>query len=93
MARNETLVQVREFIRQPFAWPGGYPKVLHMTDGGCLCAACAKANYRQISRAAWQDDKWGGWAALGVDLHLEGEPLVCSNCNVQIESAYGSPDS
>ncbi|MGH9931705.1 MAG: hypothetical protein ACREA9_21085 [Pyrinomonadaceae bacterium] len=34
MARNELLLTVREFIRQDHAFPGGYPLVLVMTDGG-----------------------------------------------------------
>lgn len=92
MARNETLVQVREFIRQPHAFPGGYPKVLIMTDGECLCAKCAKENYRLISEATRSNDRSSGWNAYGVDLHLEGAPLVCANCNAETESAYGSPD-
>lgn len=49
--RNTLLVEVREFIRHPFAFPGGYPKVLIMQDGETLCATCAKAEYRQISNA------------------------------------------
>lgn len=30
---NEKTAAVREFIRQPFAFPGGYPIVLVMSDG------------------------------------------------------------
>lgn len=92
MARNETLVQVREFARQPFAWPGGYPKALIMQDGECLCSGCARKEYRQISQATrggLRDD----WAAVGVQLHMEGAPLVCANCGQQIESAYGDPQA
>lgn len=90
MARNETLVQVREFARHPFAWPGGYPKVLVMQDGECLCSACARSEYRLISEAT-RGQARDGWAAVGVQLHMEGAPLACAHCGKQIESAYGEP--
>lgn len=88
MARNELMVSIREFIRQPCAFPGGYPKVLIMADGDCLCAACAKSNYRQVSNET-RNSLPGGWKAAVVDIHWEGAPLQCAQCNVEIESAYG----
>lgn len=91
MARNEKLVQVREFIRQPHAFPGGYPKVLYMADGECLCAKCAKENYRLISEATRSNDRHSGWCAYAIDLYFEGAPLACANCNAETESAYGEP--
>jgi hypothetical protein len=92
MARNETLVQVREFIRQPHTFPGCYPKVLLTADGKCLCAVCAKENYRLISEATRSGDLRSGWCAAAVDLHLEGAALSCAHCNEPIESAYGDPE-
>lgn len=91
MARNEKLVQVREFIRQPYAWPGGYPQYLVMSDGECLCQTCAKENYRLISGAT-RDNLRDGWQAEGVDINWESDSLYCAHCNKQIESAYGEPD-
>lgn len=92
MARNEVMHSVRAFIRAPFAFPGGYPKVLIMADGECLCAKCAKEEYVQISNETRHKLR-GGWQAAGVDIHWEGEPLICAHCNEAIESAYGVPDS
>lgn len=86
--RNQTLMAVREFIRQPFAFPGGYPLVLVMSDGGTLCASCARDNYKLISyatRHAMRD----GWEAEGVQAHWEGAPECCDNCGAETESAYG----
>jgi hypothetical protein len=91
--RNELLVQVREFIRQPLAWPGCYPKVLLMADGEVMCAVCAKANYRLISQATRSNDRRDSWCVAGVDLFLEGSPLSCAHCNKPIESAYGEPEN
>lgn len=92
MPRNELLVQVREFIRQPVTFPGCYPKVLIMADSECLCAKCAKEHYRLISQATRANDRRDSWCAAGVDLHLEGQPLVCSHCNETTDSAYGEPE-
>lgn len=89
---REILASVRDFIRQPFAFPGGYPKVLVMHDGETLCPQCAKAEYRQISNATRHALRWG-WAAAGVDLHMEGSAAICAHCGDSIESAYGDPES
>jgi hypothetical protein len=91
MARNETMQAVKDFIRQPAAWPGGYPKVLIMQDGECLCATCAKSEYKQISDSTRHLSR-DGWQAIGVDIHWEGEPIICAHCNAAIESAYGVPE-
>ena len=91
MARNETMLKVREFIRQPYAWPGGYPLYLVMNDGECLCKKCAKANYRSISDSTRHKSR-DGWDAHGVDVNYESNDLYCAHCSTQIESAYGEPD-
>jgi len=90
--RNEILVQVRDFARAPYAFPGGYPKMLIMRDGEVLCAGCAKSEYKLIS-AATRNDLRDSWAAAGVELHMEGSPYQCAHCNTDIDSAYGEPDS
>lgn len=90
--RNETLQAVREFIRQPYAWPGGYPLVLVLSDGETLCATCARAEYRQISNATRHNLR-DGWRAAGVEVHWEGEPEICAHCGRETESAYGPHES
>ena len=40
--RNSTLIRVREAIRNPYAWPGGYPIYTVLYDGALLCATCAR---------------------------------------------------
>lgn len=87
----ELLRQVREFIRQTHAWPGGYPKILIMTDGATLCAKCARAEYRQISYATRHGLR-DGWGAHGVTIHWEGPAECCAHCGAEIESAYGDPE-
>lgn len=86
----ETMVTVREFIRQPFTLLGGYPRVLFMSDGECLCRQCAKDNYRLISEAT-RDRDCSGWCAELVDVYWEGPVMNCAHCGADIESAYGDP--
>jgi hypothetical protein len=90
-ARNEMMVAVRDYIRFPYSI-GGYPKVLVMSDGECMCAECAKDNYRLISEATRTFGDWSGWAAAGVEIYWEGPALNCANCSKDIESAYGDPE-
>ena len=89
--RNQKTAAVREFIRQPFAFPGGYPLVLVMSDGGTLCARCARDNYRLISHATRHDTR-DGWKAEGAHIHWEGGPECCDHCGAETESAYGEED-
>ncbi len=87
----EILRSVRHFAREKYAWPGGYPMILIMSDGEVLCADCARNEYRLISQATRANDR-GGWAAAAVDIHWEGPPEYCAHCNVGILSAYGRTD-
>lgn len=83
---------VRDYARAPYAWPGGYQKVLYMADGGTLCHKCARSEYQQISRAARARFHNDGWKPEGVDIYWEGPTLYCDHCNAAIPSAYGDPD-
>jgi hypothetical protein len=84
---------VKDIIRAPHAWPGGYNKVLVMTDGESMCAQCVKENYRLILQATREQDRRSGWGAVGADIHWEGAPLQCANCNQDMPSEYGDPDA
>ncbi len=87
-----TIIQcIKEYIRDPYAWPGGYPKILVMSDSEVLCADCAKENFRLIVQAT-KDQLGDGWQAEGVGIHWEGESHACAHCGFEIESAYGVPD-
>lgn len=74
----------RIVARERFAWPGGYELVLITSDGGCLCSACVRENYRSVydSHKTKTDD---GWRPGGLMI-LEGgredyDGLTCDNCN------------
>lgn len=87
----ETLRAVRAFIRQPYAWPGGYPLMVLFADGQVCCATCAKENYRLISQDT-RDNYRGGWCAVAIETHWEGAPEICAACECEIESAYGEAE-
>jgi hypothetical protein len=56
---------------------GGYP-IMYVESGDVLCADCA---------TEWKHENPEG--QLDRDIYWEGEPELCSNCYVEIESAYG----
>jgi hypothetical protein len=90
--KNSTMAAVRDYIRQPYTWPGGYPKVLIMADGEPMCSQCARRDYKLISHATRHGLTQDQWTAIGVDIYWEGPPLQCCNwgdCQNVIESAYG----
>ena len=87
----QLLRDVRDFIRQPYTWPGGYPIILLMHDGECLCAKCARSEYRLISDST-RNHRRDGWQAEALTIHWEGAPIECAHCGEETESAYGSDE-
>ena len=79
--------QVKDFVRRPYAWPGGYPLFAITNDGGCLCHKCVKDNYR-IIRESQRDDCRDGWQVEAIEVNYEDSNLYCDHCNDTIESAY-----
>ncbi len=83
-----------EVSRKPFdshCWPGGYPLFYLFRDGTVFCPDCVNSEIDTID--ADTRSKFGASFELAaVDVHYEGEPLICEHCNADIESAYGSPD-
>ena len=85
---------VKEALRHPYSFPGGYVKAVYMMDGERLCLACILANWREIvteTRHPNSGDR--GWGILGVDIYWEGPPEHCAHCNAALESEYGDPDA
>ena len=88
MSRIETLRAVKQAIRQPYAWPGGYPLYILMSDGEALSCTAARQEWRQIVYATLHGLR-DGWQALGVDVNWEDTALYCAHTNKRIPSAYG----
>jgi hypothetical protein len=91
MTRPEILAAVRHAIRNPYAWPGGYPKYLIMADGEALSLASAHANYRHIWCAVMNGDTQSDWYPACVAINYEDPALYCAHSNERIESAYAEP--
>ena len=88
MTTKHIIRDIKEYIRHPYAWPGGYPKTLILSDGECLCPKCAKENFRQVLEATKARDH-SGWRADCVNVIYETDsPIECCNCNQNIEVAY-----
>ena len=88
---HDIITQVKQAIRHPFAWSGGYPIYTVMADGELLCPDCAKHNFKQIVRETYS--RWErNWRAAGAGVKWEGEPEPCAHCGKMLESAYDNPD-
>lgn len=87
MKNKNIIAQVKDIVRAPYTFPGGYPKFLVMNDSECLCHQCAKENYKLIVRSTGFN-YFDGWQAYGVEINWESE-TNCAHCCNLIESAYG----
>lgn len=87
------LSDLKTFIRSGgFAWPGGYPCMLQMSDGEPIDAKSARENYRQIRGAMKCPGSARYWEPAAVFVHWEGEPIQCAHSGRMIQSAYGETE-
>lgn len=82
---------IKNAIRNKYAWPGGYPLYLIMADGGELCIDCAKKNYRALVNAHVLCFNCE-WRPVVVQINWEDPMLWCLHCAVRIPSAYAEDD-
>ena len=86
----KTSAEIREeFVKNPFAWPGGYPIFAITDDGGAICRHCAKTEAESIDSAYPGD----GWHLIGLQINWEDCDLICDHCGKNIESAYCQEDA
>jgi hypothetical protein len=69
-----------------WAWPGGYPIVYDLADGGICCPDCA--NNGTCHENAGERE----YRIVDADVYWEGPTILCDCCNGDIESAYDDPD-
>lgn len=85
------LNEVKKAIRNPYAWPGGYPVYTLLSDGELLCPECARQNYSEIV-----SDTKGGingrWSASGSMILWEGIEY-CAHCYKKLDSAYSNDEN
>ena len=85
---NRVPANIKQAIRDKYAWLGGYPLFLITSDGESLCIECGKKEYRQIAYAI-RHNLSNGWRVEAADVNWEDTALYCCHCDKQIESAYG----
>ena len=85
---NSGIEQLKNFIRQPYAWPGMYPMFAVMGDGEPLCKDCASKEYRRIVRDTMEGFN-ESFQVIGTEVNWEDSECYCCHCNNRIESAYG----
>jgi hypothetical protein len=88
MTAAKTLASVKRAIREPYAWPGGYPLFIVMADGDALSTQSARENWTAIVHSTLTGSR-DGWAAAGVEVNWEDGELTCAHSGEAIESAYG----
>ncbi len=87
MKLNKVPEDIKQVIKNEYAWPGGYPMYLVTSDGAALCPKCCKAEYRQIVYSI-KHNLQDGWKVEGYDINWEDPNLYCDHCSKRIESAY-----
>ena len=81
---------LKDIIRNPFAWPGGYEKALLMNDGGVVCHVCAKNEYWNIlhSTRGEYNDGWDVRAVFLIELQSQsgdqGYDAQCDHCSREL---------
>ena len=86
------LASVKQAIRAGgWAWPGGYPLYVVMSDGESLSIAAARSEWPRIARSTIARSR-DGWAAAGVQVNWEDSELYCAHTGERIESAYAEDE-
>lgn len=83
----KSISDFRKAIRQPYAWPGGYPCYFICDDGAPLSFVSARKNRRLILESL-RDMTNDGWRVIGVEINWEDNELYCAHSDEKIESAY-----
>lgn len=82
--KNQRTEAVKAALRNPYTWPGAYPKTFVSYDG-CLCHKCVRSSFRAVVNDT--RDNRGAWN-LRVDVLWERKAW-CADCGSEIETAYG----
>lgn len=89
---NMTPAQFGRALKQPYAWPGGYPTYFVACDGEAFCHRCAKENGKAIVEAL-RSPVGNAWAVVGQEINWEDATLYCVHCGDRIESAYAEDEA
>ena len=87
MTIADTKDLARAYRQGPYAWPGGYPTYIILSDGEYLCWECLKSEYGQVAQATREHGN-NGWRAVVMDINWEDTDATCGHCCKELESAY-----
>jgi hypothetical protein len=75
-----TTLDVKRAIRDKYAWPGGYELYLVCSDGGVLCTACGRKEWRSIAYAMHHNLS-DGWRVAGIGCtDTDESDVTCDHC-------------
>jgi hypothetical protein len=92
MTKAKRIDMVKRFIREPYAWPGGYPCYLITADSGILSHEACKDCFREIVSAVLDNHRQSGWYPEAVAINWEDPDLICDHTGERIESAYAETE-
>lgn len=79
--------EIKQAIRDVYAWPGGYELVAITSDGALLCMNCCKENFSSIvdnmkngHNTGWRIDAIT-YEAVSPDCAPEETHCNCAQCN------------
>ena len=84
--------EVKNYLRDPYAWPGGYRLTAYCADGEPLCRSCILASFRDVIRAHGPDGWDRSWVIIAIGVHWEGPCETCAQCGADLPSEYGDPE-
>lgn len=85
--RIDTVKDFKNALRNPYAWPGGYPRYFITSDEAALSMQTAREEFRLIAHAIkhGEDD---GWRITCCEINWEDDDLIDDHSGELIESAY-----
>lgn len=84
--QREQRNMLTSICREPYAWPGGYERLLLLADGALLCAKCVREEGARIMSDI-RDGCDTGWLPAGTCMEAvspectpEGDESECGHC-------------
>lgn len=82
--QTKSLRLADQLVKQPYAWPGGYPCYAITDDAAVLCHHCCQRERLWIGTTSGSD----GWCIKHLEINWENQSLHCDHCSFHIQPAY-----
>jgi hypothetical protein len=87
--KRRNISWLKQAVRQPYAWPGGYPLSAITSDGAAACMDCVRDDWGAYARSTMYSYR-DGYRIDAVDVLWEGGNY-CANCG-QCVDAYNQEE-